>query len=111
MLLNTGWIQRTSLIIFIQGIKIPDMYFYLPLKGSVDRRVGYSTYKESQEVRIIGTSENYPYPSNKFSRGLSEEGGGSEAAIKMPGGHHRNTFPPPSTRGIVGSMAETAHIM
>lgn len=62
-------------------------------------------------MKIIGTSENYPYPSHKFSRGLSEDGGGSEEAIKMPGGHHRNTFPPLSARGIVGSMAETADIM
>lgn len=87
------------------------MYFYLPLKESVDQRVGYNMFKESQKVRIIGTSENYLYPSNKFSWGLSEDGGSSEKAIKTPAGHHSNTFPPTSTRRIVGSTAETAHIM
>jgi len=57
-------------------------------------------------VRITGTSENYLY-SNK----LSEDGGGSQKAINMPGGHHSNIFSPAATEGIAGSTAELAHSM
>lgn len=76
--------------------------FLSHFEGICGPEVGYNAFKESWEVRIIGTSENYLYPSNKFSWDLSEDGGGSEEAIKMPGGHHSNTFPLCDNRGDSG---------
>lgn len=76
-------------------------HVFLPcFEGIHGLEVGYNTFKEPWEVRIIGLSENYLYPSNKFSWGLSEDGGdGSEKAINCLGDTTVTHFPLWQQRG------------